>query len=128
MLAIWRSARRCLRAVDRACPANLDDHRVSPANPPLQRCQPFKRGVRQRTLLDRGERILELLRRRRTDQDGAHHRMRDRKPRRGFREACGKTRGCIITAPCGNLARNHLFVFAFSCGITLCVISRLSRD
>ena len=79
-----------LRAVDRACPANLDNHRGSPANPLLQRCQPFKRGVRQRTLLDRGERILELLRRRHTGQDGAHHRMRDRKPPGGFREARGK--------------------------------------
>jgi hypothetical protein len=48
MLAICASV--CLRAVDRACPANLDDHRVSPANPLLQRCQPFKRDVRQRTL------------------------------------------------------------------------------
>jgi hypothetical protein len=93
MLVIWRSARRCLRAVDRACPANLDDHRVSRANPLLQRCQPFKRGVRQRTLLDRGERILELLRRRHTDQDGAHHRMRDRKPRRGFVRLAAKRAG-----------------------------------
>jgi hypothetical protein len=55
--------------------------------------------VRQRTLFDRGERILELLRRRHTDQDdGAHHLMRDRKPPGGPGEARGKpsfTRGAV---------------------------------
>jgi hypothetical protein len=37
-----------------------------------QRSQPIKRGGRQWALLDRSKRILELLRRRHTDQDGAY--------------------------------------------------------
>jgi hypothetical protein len=51
-----------------------------------QRCQPVERGSRQRTFLDRGERILELLSRCHTNQDGAHRRMRERKPRGSFGE------------------------------------------
>src|SRR5260370_18556280 len=51
-----------------------------------QRCQPVERGSRQRAFLDRGERILELLWRCHTDQDGAHRRMRERKPRGSFGE------------------------------------------
>jgi len=40
--------------------------------------------------LDRGERILELLRRCHADQYGSYRRMRDRKPRGGFCQARGK--------------------------------------
>jgi hypothetical protein len=49
-----------------------------------QRRQPLERDGRQRAFLDRVERVLELLRRCYADQDGAHRRMRERKPRGGF--------------------------------------------
>ena len=49
-----------------------------------QRFKPIERGSRQRALFDRGERILELLRRRHADQDGANGRVADGKPRGGF--------------------------------------------
>src|SRR5258708_36494991 len=56
----------------------------------LQRRQSVERGGRQPTFLGRRERILELLRRCHTDQDNAHRRMRERKPRGGFGQARGK--------------------------------------
>ena len=56
-----------------------------------QRGEPVERGCRQRALLDRGERVLELLRRRHADQDGADRRMRDRKARRGLGQVLGKS-------------------------------------
>ena len=40
--------------------------------------------------MDRGECVLELLRRRHTDQDSAHRRVRQRKPRGGFGQAGGE--------------------------------------
>ena len=53
-----------IRAVPEGGPVP-DKSRQSPSfagESMLQRCQSFKRGVRQRTLLDRGERILERKR------------------------------------------------------------------
>ena len=57
----------------------------------LQRRQAIECGGWQRAFLNRGERILELLRRCHADQDGAHRRMRDRKPRGGFGQALRQT-------------------------------------
>src|SRR6516164_1475629 len=56
----------------------------------LQRCQPVECSERQWTFLDRSERMLELLQRRHTDQNGTDRRMRERKPRGGFSQARGK--------------------------------------
>ena len=52
--------------------------------PALQRCQPVKCGLRQRTFLHRGQRLLELLRRCHTDEDGAHGGVGDGEPYGGL--------------------------------------------
>src|SRR6266481_6479783 len=53
--------------------------------------QRVERSLRQRAFLDRGEGVVELLRRRNPDQDRAHRRVRQRKPCGGFGQAAGKT-------------------------------------
>src|SRR5216683_845514 len=57
----------------------------------LPQCgQPVERSSREWAYLNRGESVLELLRRRHADQDGAHRRVRQRKPRGGFGQAGGE--------------------------------------
>jgi hypothetical protein len=58
----------------------------------LPQCrQAIECGGWQRTFFNRDERILELVRRCYTDQDGPNRRLRDRKPRSGLCQARGES-------------------------------------
>jgi hypothetical protein len=67
------------------------DHRASPENSCRSADSRSSAACGSGPFFGSSECVLELLRRRHADQDGAHRRMRQRKPRGGFGQAGRKT-------------------------------------